>query len=339
MNSNGLNVFKCCFAFLLLIFVTLAYTPECRAINVNSKSLSGLAQTYGFVLGQDFTLGRIKEEFPDIRGDADLRRAQFEAAFPRIKEKLETELKRALGEAMFSQVAGEIRKNIQQSLASQQLDRSVAQRFVDSIGLRARGEVESPVLEYLLSVKYAPNPVAEFSDGYRQRFVVDGKGKSQGIKMSMQLPRSWRGKDGERPHVVQAWTSENGTGLETILLLVKDAEGYEPSKREAEELVASGAIKESVPEGATFLAAGNFSIEGRPGYWLKMTMTQERAGSLFFQYSALYQFFFHGKAITIMCTAGGAPTSSERIRIKQAFDRLLPLCSQVLNSVVLPQLY
>ena len=56
-----------------------------------------------------------------------------------------------------------------------------------------------------------------------------------------------------------------------------------------------------------------------------------------YQSALIYQFFFRGKAIGIMCQAGGP--ESEKIKIDDAFKRVQPLCQQVLNSVVLPQAY
>lgn len=142
----------------------------------------------------------------------------------------------------------------------QKITRELALQFLKQVEDRSKGEIPSPILEYLLVVKYASNPVGEFLDGFRQRYNTDGSGKSQGIKLKLQIPKSWAKKEAERPHIVQKWVSENVNGVETIMLGIRDAEGLDPSKSEIEELVCSGDVKDSVPEGVTYLESGVFFI-------------------------------------------------------------------------------
>lgn len=138
--------------------------------------------------------------------------------------------------------------------------------------------MEPEVLRYLLAVRYSRNPGAEFADGFRQRFRTDGMGKAQGIRLGLQLPRSWLAKDGERPHIVQKWTSEGGTGNSMVLLDIRDAEGYNPSRSAMEKFVKSGEARDVVPEGGKVHDSGNITLENRTGYWVDMSVKLERAG-------------------------------------------------------------
>lgn len=321
--------------FFLLLFVFLPTTVF--ALNANPTSVKGMAQAYGFVLGQEYSLSRIAKEFPELTGDVELARAQFGSTFPDIKTKLETQIKQAMGEKPFQETATNLRTKLRETLGRQQITSDVAASFLKQIKARSKGEIESPVLEYLLAVGYSANPVGEFADGFRQRYQTDGAGKSQGIKLNLQLPRSWAGKDGERPHIVQKWVSENGTGLEMIHLDIRDGQGYNPTKKEMEEFVSSGESKNSVPDGSTYVASGNFTLEKQTGYWLQMAMPLERAGMKIYQDVLMYQFFFRGKVIGIMCQAGGP--ENEKPKVNVAFKRIRPLCQQVLNSIVLTQAY
>jgi hypothetical protein len=74
--------------FFLLLFVSLPTTVF--ALNVNPTSVKGMAQAYGFVLGQEYSLSRIAKEFPELVVGVELARAQFGSTFPDIKTKLET---------------------------------------------------------------------------------------------------------------------------------------------------------------------------------------------------------------------------------------------------------
>jgi hypothetical protein len=242
-----------------------------------------------------------------------------------------------MGEKLFQETATNLRTKLLETLGRQQITRETAANFLEQVKSRSKGEIESPVLEYLLAVEYTANPVGEFADGYRQRYQTDGAGKSQGIKLNLQLPRSWAAQDGERPHIVKKWVSENGTGLEIILLEILDAKGYNPTKKEIEALVSSGEVKRSTPGGSKYVASGTFTVEMRTGYWVQMTMSSERAEIKFYQDVLMYQFFFQGKAVGLMCQAGGP--EAEKPRVNEAFKRIRPLCQQVLNSLVLTQAY
>jgi hypothetical protein len=322
--------------FLILLALTV-FPVTSFAINFNPTSVKGVAQAYGFVLGQEYSLSRIAKEFPELSGGVELALAQFGSTFPDIKTKLETQLKKAMGEKLFQKTATNLRTKLRETLGRQKITREIAAKFLEQVKGRSKGDIESPVIEYLLAVKYTANPVGEFADGFRQRYQTDGTGKSQDISINLQLPRSWAGKDGARPHIVQKWVSENGTGLEMIHLNVRDGQGYNPTKKEMEEFVRSGEVKDSVPDGSKYIDSGNFTLEKQTGYWLQMAMPLERAGMKMYQDVLMYQFFFRGKAIGIMCQAGGP--ENEKPKINEAFKRIRPLCQQVLNSLVLTQAY
>ncbi len=321
----------------LLTVVALASPSPTWALNVNAKAIEGLSQAYGFIVGQEYMLDRISKKYPDLASSAELARARFASTFPDIKTRLEAELRSALGPANFDQLAKKIAGTRHTTLDRQTVTPDAAAKFLDQVQGRARGEIESPMLEYLLAVKYANNPAREYSDGFRRRFDTDGTGKARGIKLSLRLPRSWAARDGERPHIVKKWTTEGGTGLEILMLHIRDAEGYDPDKREIERFLRSGEVRQAVPDGALHLASGAFTVEGRPGYWIDMKLTQERVGVAVYQRMLMYQLFFRGQAIGIMCQTAGQPQNAAKV--DDSLSRFRPLCQAVVNSLVLHQAY
>jgi hypothetical protein len=108
--------------------------------------------------------------------------------------------------------------------------------------------------------------------------------------------------------------SENGTGLEYVMLDIRDADGYNPDRREIDRFLRSGQVRQSVPPGGLYVQSGAFTIERRPGYWVHMKMTHERAGVDIYQAIVMYQLFFRGEAIGIMCQAGGTDYSRRQNR-------------------------
>lgn len=307
------------------------------ALNVNESALKGLSQAYGYLYGQAHTLQTFVRRYPELSLQAEVAEREFSASFPGVQTLLRAELLKALGEERIAKFESRIKREIQFTLDRQRLSRDGAVEFIGEVRRRAKGAIDSPVLEFLLAVTFQKAPVREFSNGFRQRYETDGTGKSRGLIVRLQLPRSWLAKEGERPHIVQKWVSQHGTGLEMLMLDIREGATPDPGRAEVDEFVRSGAVREVVPDGGTYYDAGTFTIERRPGYWVDMLHEQERATSTIRQRLRMYQFFFRGKAITLWCSAAGS--ASDIGRVDEAFERVKPLCGQVLNSIVLPQAY
>lgn len=323
----------------LSIFLLLSVFPlAAYAVNLTSVSVKGISQAYGFLLGQEYALTRIKKDFPELVSEVTVAQLQFNAAFPEMKSKLEGNLVQALGKQASQDLLVNLQSQLQLMIAQQVITKEIATSFLSEVKSRSKGNIESPVIEYLLAVKYEKNPSKEFSDGYRQKYQTDGLGKSQGVIVSLELPRSWAAKEGKRPHIVQKWHSENGTGTEMIMLQVRDAEGITLTKKDIDVLLNSGELKKNIPDDATYINAGKFTIETLPGYWVHYAMSMERAETNVYLESLSYQFIYKGKMILLMCQAGGDAVL-EKSKVKDSFQRIQPVCKQVLNSLVLPQLY
>jgi len=323
--------------FIFLLSLSLGTAANSAELNYNQTSIKGLARAYGFVLGQEFSLAKIERKIPELSANVFQAKSQFNSSFPNIKSKLKEQLVFAMGKKLFDESDKGIKKQIQSHLGKQVITKDVAQIFLQKVKKRAEGDIESPVIEYMLSVKYLSYPVDEFLEGYRQTFNSDGHKKAQGLKVVLQLPTSWKAKEGNRPHIVQKWVSANGTGLEMMLLDIRDADGYSPSDKEIESFVSSGKVKNIVPNGATLINSGTFSLEGRKGYWIETSSSQERAGFKLYQHSIIYQLFFRGKAVGLLCQAGSP--IKDKIKVDDKYEKVKPLCQQVLNSIVLLQTY
>ncbi|MDO9264176.1 MAG: hypothetical protein Q7U02_09430, partial [Desulfosalsimonadaceae bacterium] len=205
------------------------------------------------------------------------------------------------------------------------------QEFLETVKRRAEGHIESPFIEYLLSVKYLSEPAREFIDGYRQQFNSEGHPKAKGLKIALQLPKSWKANEGERSHILQKWTSQNGTGFEMISLDIRDSEV--PTDAKIEELVSSGKIRESIPNGATYINSGVFSLEGRKGNWIELTNKQEKLGVEMYQHGIEYQLYYNDKAITLLCLS----SNPDKKMADDRLENIKPLFLLVLNHFILLQ--
>ncbi|MDG4602539.1 MAG: hypothetical protein P9C48_10015 [Defluviicoccus sp.] len=322
----------------LVLLAAVYWFPAHAALNHNRNSIKALSNAYGFLLGQEYSLKRIEKAYPSLRLQVEAARLKFESTFLDVKDELEQELSQAIGASNLRKLCAELEKQLGQLLGQQTLTPEIAQQFLEQVKARAKGgEMEPDVLRYLLAVKYAKAPSAEFSDGFRQSFSTDGTGKAQGIKLRLQLPQSWLAEEGERPHIVKQWTSEGGTGLSIVNLQIRDLEGQAPSSREIEQFVTSGEARQTLTDLGKVYEVGTFTVERRKGYWVELSMIQERVGVRIYQRGMFYQLFFRGKAIGVMCMAGSSEREVQKLDASASLIK--PLCQQVVNSLVLEQAY
>lgn len=321
------------FALSLVVF----FSQNTCALNLNSKSIKGLSKSYGFLLGQEFTLSKVEQTFLELKLYCELAKSNFNATFPQAKQKIEAQLIKVMGKQKFYTFKKDFTNQLHHILSQQNINKQNAIQFLELMNRRAKGDIEQPMLGYLLAVQYEFSPAQEFADGFKKRFLSAGHSKSYGVKLGLQLPVSWAEKEGNRPHIVKKWISENGTGLESIALGIRNMGFRFDNRYEIEELVKSGEAKEWAPKGSTCLNFGNFRLENQTGLWLEITMTEERVGINVYQHALMSHIFFRDKIISIFCSAGGPPNRKKSI--ERTFQKLVPLCRQVLNSMVLYQVY
>jgi hypothetical protein len=65
-------------------------------------------------------------------------------------------------------------------------------------------------------------PVREFIDGGRTTFSTNDHPKTKGVNFTIAYPNSWAAAEGDRPNIVQKFTSEAGRGLEMAVIVTND---------------------------------------------------------------------------------------------------------------------
>ncbi len=318
------------------LFVALA--APAHAVNLTRNGINGLSRTYGFLLAVDHTLARIEREFPDLRAPAIRARVLFDSTYPDSKGKIRASMVKVFGQKDADQVHADLLAKLIPTLERLPMDHDGAVRYLAQFDRWRRAEgLEAPIGEYLLALKYEHNPLAEIADGYKTTFRTDGSGKSLGLRIAINLPRSFAMRDSERPHILKVWTSEGGNGTELVMLLVNDTGEPQPTVEQIRDELRSGELQKGMAEGYTVVKSSPMTLEGLPGYWADIDAVQERAGNQIYQRMRQYMVFFRSRAISVQCTNGG--DAAERARTIQDAERYLPLCQAVVNSLVLPQRY
>lgn len=319
----------------LVLFIGSFFSFQAFAFNVNEVSSKGLKQLYGFLVGQSAAIELGKKAAPELAHQYRLAQLKFDANFPGVQKKLEAILKEELTEDQWIELQRVARESLRTQLDGLNVTPEVAGVFLKELQGRADGVISSPMLQYLLAVQFEKSPVSEFLQGYRQNYVGDGKGKAKGLFFNLQIPLSWKAKDGDRPNIVQSWTSANGTGLESMSAMVKIVPNDITKDDILETIKTPEGQKTLVPERTKIIKAQAITIETYPGYHIEYEIPTERVGDTYYSAASTYAVFTKTHMFVLNCMAG----SNNMSHARASFKTLRPLCQQVASSIVLPQRY
>ena len=328
--------------FFVAVLVFLGASYSARAdIKITEALVLDSSRTYGFYIGQQYRLKQISEDFPSLSGEIKLAEMEFAVAFRSAIRNMDTLLTDAVGK-QWKDIKKKTQAEVSENVGNNKLSKSEALQFIETVRERAEGVLDSPVIETLLifDPKYAKNPEQEFIDGYRYKYSSDGSGKAKGVPFSLEIPITWAASDGERPNIVQKFVSENGRGLELLMVMVKDfplEPGENITQEEIVEFIRSGEIQDIVPEGGVYVDGGELMLEGAPGYWYKAEVEMKRLRDTVGLELINYTIFLDNRFVSIMgqvlVSENGERIQSENI---SNYEKLFDL---VANSLVIPSVY
>lgn len=337
-----MNFMICKWTRAVALVALVAYGSSAFADFLPSQSLvNDAAMAYGYFVGQSQTVSRIAREFPALANRATMASQSFALRFEPAVNGIDSTMT-AANSAEWGKIKRAITKDIKQAVDSQALTSSAAGAFLDQVVARSKGQIETPVLETLLLFhpSYMAQPASEMLDGFKQKYVCDGSGKAKGVALSIEVPKSWKFSDGERPNVVKKFLSANGSGYESVMLMIMSAPmdmQSEMKELAASDRSAAELAKESLPEEARFLEAGALTIEGLPGYWCRYSTKMTRVRSVVESDNIAYTVFWKKNMIQIQCQVATS-LDGERLN-KTGFGRYAKLFELVANSLVITSRY
>ena len=325
------------FVFGLLVLSNNA-VAEIKLSNALAKDIG---QAYGFYLGQNYSLSEISKKYPSISGLAHIAEKEFSATFKSSIEGMDA-LMAKYGQNEWDKIKKQLTTQIAGSINIEQISETQARQFVDLVRERAKGNIESPVIETLLLFKagYEKKPEREFIDGYKYKYSTNGVGKAKGVAFSIESPKTWVAKEGNRPNIVQKFVSENGRGLELLLVLIKEVPlqpGEKITEKDVSEILNPKDIQDFIPDGGVYLNSGKLTLENLPGFWVHFKMNMSRVRNTVGMETIMYTIFYKNKMIQIqgqvMTSINGEP--AERGGLKK-YEKLFDLMA---NSVVISNMY
>ncbi|MHC4158614.1 MAG: hypothetical protein ACYSSO_06000 [Planctomycetota bacterium] len=176
-----------------------------------------------------------------------------------------------------------------------------------------------------------------FLGGQKTKYSTEGHPKAKGINISIEYPSHWQRSEGERPNIVQKFTSDASDGLlRMCLILIKDQPSFMKlfsSEDISDAMFTEETLKEIIPESATFIKGERTKYDGQPGAWMIYVTQLERAGLRAEMYILQHMFLYSGKMIVFECSVGGLAGSAATV--EQEFARYLPLFQLLGNSIII----
>lgn len=208
--------------------------------------------------------------------------------------------------------------------------------FIKLVRQRARGKIDSPILEtfLILNPEYSKYPEKEFYDKYKKRYSCDDFKKSKGVDFVIDIPMSWKSTKANRPNIVRKFISNNGYGtVMAMILILNFPDGKYLSTNDIKDMVNKQQMQKALPPNSRLKDFGFMKLETLPGYWQRYSMSVQRIKKTIRIEILAYTIFYGDKLIQIQFGDFNSDDSNKK------FKKYIPLFDSIINSFVLTSLY
>ncbi|PNK61080.1 hypothetical protein [Psychrobacter sp. FDAARGOS_221] len=306
------------------------------AFNINYPSIVNVASGYGFLVGQEISVQLIANRYPDLAKEAYLAQARFNLKFPDLKQN-QIAIIQSSGVPEVDQLLEQTKAELQAHLSRQSTSRLEALRFIDTVNQRAKGEIESPFLESFLMIQYDDKPYQEITDGFYNQFSSSALSQAKAVNLTIKIPKSWQQQEASSPDIIKKWISQDGTGLDTIMLTVKELPEPKVDAKTVEALYNNDEVNELLPDEMILIDKGSpITLDELPGYWIHMGAEMQYPEFTSYVEQTMYVIFYDNKMIGIQCATANTPDNKSQVELRAR--SIQPLCATVANTLVISEL-
>ena len=301
-----------------------------------------ISQTYAYCFGQYYSLDNIKNKFPLLKNDVFKVTALFDMNFKLAYQKTEEFLKLISKDGW---------REHQQNLISQiesishleqiTIDQAVA--FLEVVERRAKGDIESPVLETLLSFHptFLKHPEEEFFMDFKNIYRTKGHPKAEGLDVQIEFPKSWKKREGKRPHVVQFFRNQYGHGAVMMSLIIR-ALPHEIAKELTDEDIKllfanKNEVEAMAPKGAKVLNSKSVILDNQNGAMIVFETTLQRIDLKHKMLTHQYMTMYDKKYIILSMAA--RDTSGDSEGLNKIYEKHKKLFWLIANSLIIQNQY
>lgn len=140
-----------------------------------------------------------------------------------------------------------------------------------------------------------PEDVAQMKSGQVTTFNSDGHPKAKEVTLQISHPKTWQGGEGAQPLVLQHFTSDQGTGL-ISLMLGSSPLPPETAKRSG-TLLTPTETRSMMPQGCESVKLSSTILNGMPASTVEYTMAE--TPKLWLQRGLIFYVLAEGQLIVI----------------------------------------
>jgi hypothetical protein len=178
-----------------------------------------------------------------------------------------------------------------------------------------------------------------FRAGNKSKFSTVGHPKSRGLNIQIEFPSSWIKKQGERPHIVQTFSSSEDGGIAkvaTLSITPVPSELKNFSDKDIAENLFKPEFAESIlPENSKLIVANPTKYDGESGILVYYVTQMSRSGANFASIVVSHRFLYQRHAVDFTIAYSMLITSTQKQISQQQSDSFLGLAIQMGNSIVL----
>ncbi len=300
-----------------------------------------MSRTYGYYIGQTYTLDNIKKKYPNLQNEIFLIKNDFDLKYLKSIKDIEQFFTKNMSKKQWSDFQKMVKDGIKKQLNTN-ISYEESLEAIQVVKARIKGDIESPVIETLLmfNPNYQKNPIEELNDKFIQTYNSKDNPKAKGVDFSVKVPKSWKSQEANRPNIVRKFTSNNGyiiedTFIENIMILVYDLP-IEVKKLTSQDVTD---VCNDIPENSVLRDCKEAILENLPAVVKRFKLNMKRLENSMNMEVVQYNVFYKNKMIIIQGQVG---TMNEKISEKtllERFEKFKPVFNYVANSLMISNLY
>ena len=300
-----------------------------------------MSRTYGYYIGQTYTLDNIKKKYPNLQNEIFLIKNDFDLKYLKSIKDIEQFFTKNMSKKQWSDFQKMVKDGIKKQLNTN-ISYEESLEAIQVVKARIKGDIESPVIETLLmfNPNYQKNPIEELNDKFIQTYNSKDNPKAKGVDFSVKVPKSWKSQEANRPNIVRKFTSNNGyivedTFMENIMLGVYDLP-IEVKKLTSQDVTD---VCNDIPENSVLRDCKEAILENLPAVVKRFKLNMKRLENSMNMEVVQYDVFYKNKMIIIQGQVG---TMNEKISEKtllERFEKFKPVFNYVANSLMISNLY
>lgn len=288
-----------------------------------------LVTTHMFCHTQRVVLAQLREKFPALKPQVEAAELEWNGAFRQAEAGVVVRLNEMLGPEWQAEIAPDLEAAATATMAG--LDEAQTVALLAAVKERAKGVMESPEREMLPASdpRFMAKPEEEFLHGHKRRWLSPAGMAAPGMKVTLEVPLSWKEDPPGDPPGLQLWmwSPDGGHGQDVFTVKLMRLPDLPPQERE--ELYTEKFARRYCSS-LRYVSSALDELGGMRVGIIHATAQKEKAGVMVDMHHVCY-YVVAGKALVLVMAsttdAGGPEVRRARLQ------KLEPLMKLVVGSV------